>query len=52
MMDKGIRYEGQGILIPIVAQQRPKNEGLVFSGQEVITSVAQTTFLKARGTKK
>jgi hypothetical protein len=49
---QGIGKEGQGILIPIVAQQRPKHEGLGFSGQEANTSATQTTFVKARGTKK
>jgi hypothetical protein len=49
---QGIGKEGQGILIPIVSQQRPKHEGLGFSGQEANTSSTQTTFVKARGTKK
>jgi hypothetical protein len=45
-------YDGQGILIPIVAQQRPKHEGPGFSGQGSNTSVAQTTFIKTRGIGK
>jgi hypothetical protein len=35
-----------------VSQERPKHEGLVFSGQEDNTSSTQTTFLKERGIKK
>jgi hypothetical protein len=46
---QGIGKEGQGIQIPIVAQKRPKHEGLGFGGQESITSSTQTTFFKARG---
>jgi hypothetical protein len=45
-------YDGQGIQIPIIAQQRPKHEGLGFSGQESNTNATQTTFIKARGTRK
>jgi hypothetical protein len=49
---QGIGKECQGILIPIVAQQRLKHEGLGFNGQEANTSVAQTTFVKAIETRK
>ena len=49
---KGIGKEGQVIFILIVSQQRPKHEGLGFSGQEANTSVAQTTFIKERGIGK
>jgi hypothetical protein len=45
---QGLEKEGQGIIIPIVAQQRPKHEGLGFSGQESNTSSTQTNFIKAR----
>jgi len=50
--DQGIVKDGQGILLPIVAQQRSKNEVLRFGGQESITILSQTTFFKARGIKK
>jgi len=43
--------EGKGIVILIVAQQRPLHEFLGFSGQESNTSLSQTTFIKARGIK-
>jgi hypothetical protein len=49
---QGIGKEGQGNLIPIVAQEIPKHEGLRFIGQEADTSSTQTTFVKTRGTKK
>jgi hypothetical protein len=49
---QGIGKEGQGILIPIVAQQRLKREGLGFNGQEANTSATQTTFIKVRETRK
>jgi hypothetical protein len=45
---QGIGKEGRGILIPIVPQQRPKHEGLEFSGQEAETSSSQTMFIKER----
>ena len=44
--------EGQRNFIPFVSQQRPKHEGLGFNRQEANTSATQTTFVKARGTKK
>lgn len=31
--DQGISKEGHVIMIPIVSQQRPKNEGLGFNGK-------------------
>jgi hypothetical protein len=49
---QGLGKECQGNSIPIVAQQRPKHEGLGFIGKEAITSATQTTFVKERGTKK
>jgi putative hemolysin len=50
--DEGLCKKDKGVVIPIVAQQRPKYEGIKFSGQEVRTSSTQTTFVKARGTGK
>jgi hypothetical protein len=49
---QGILKESQWILIPIVAQHRPKHEGPRFSRQEASASLAQTTFVKARGIGK
>jgi hypothetical protein len=50
--DQGLGKEGQGILTPIVAQQRLNHEGLGFSGQESNTTTTQTTLIKERGTRK
>lgn len=45
---QGLGKEGQGILILVVGQQRPKHVGLGFSGQESNISSAQITFVNAR----
>jgi hypothetical protein len=45
---QGLGKEGQGILILVVGQQRPKHVGLGFSGQESNINSAQITFVNAR----
>lgn len=45
---QGLGKEGQGILILVVGQQRPKHVGLGFSGQQSNISSAQITFVNAR----
>jgi hypothetical protein len=47
-----LENEGQEILIPIVAQPRPKYEGLRFSEKEASISSSQTTFFKTRAMRK
>jgi hypothetical protein len=47
-----IENQGQEILIPIVAQPRPKYEGLRFSEKEASISSSQTTFFKTRAMRK